>query len=483
MRVLNILFILASTTARGQADAAIQDRAPGGPGCQLETAGYSSGFHTVKIMVDGVARTFLLFIPTSYQAHQETVLWLLGPGAFETAARFLHVSGLSIFAEQRGFAFAVLDPTQVEGLNVGLHGLAIPGVADDVAYARAILRHVSANICINMNRIRCAGYSRGARFCSRLGSELSSFVASIAPVSGLRFPDPNNATRKMPIIALHGTDDRINPYWGNGDPSYWNMSIPDAVQSWADFNGCKQQKWEKASEHIILDKHFDCMENADVTLVMITGDGHTWAGSEAFVDPLFGKTTKEKNANDVIYDFFAEHPLRAVCHTAAPGDNCYAAVTLAMLDGPAMHPEWGGAVTADSTFEEYQSALHFGIHADCPAPCEVSPDGFSLGGSVPSASMMWSNGALPLQHWARATYRSKLTMVVVAAAAAFAFVVGALAPMRARGLRRIEHQRGMAVASGEADSLCENDPSEFEFDHLDPLNARALLTGRVDLDV
>merc|ERR1712176_562680 len=72
----------------------------------------------------------------------------------------------------------------------------------------------------------------------------------------------------------------------------------------------------------------------------------------------------------IIWKFFKEHPLKSKCYTAQLGQSCYEAVKKAMQEHPSQHPEWEGKISENSTFEEYQSVLHYGILADCPRPCE-----------------------------------------------------------------------------------------------------------------
>mmetsp|Transcript_49323 Transcript_49323/g.142941 ORF Transcript_49323/g.142941 Transcript_49323/m.142941 type:complete len:558 (-) Transcript_49323:130-1803(-) len=370
MRAIRLLLL----SLCNRAASAVTDQVPGGEGCKLDTAGYASGLHHVRIQVQGQARLFLLFVPTAYVPHVGVPLWLLAPGAYETPGRFLTVSGMLQFAEANGFAFAVLQGVRIEGMNVGLHVQSLPYLPDDVEYTRAILRDVSQKLCVNMDRIRCTGYSRGARFCSRLASELSNFVGGIAPVAGLRFPAPNNSTRAMPIIAIHGTNDEINPYWGKGDPSYWHASVPNAINAWADFNECKYSRWERKTKHVVLYEHFDCREDASVVLVMVEGDGHTWPGSNAFVESQFGHTTHEVDANTVMRDFFVKHPEKSSCHTAVKGELCYEAVQRVMKEGLSVYPDWKQRLASVSTFEDYQYELHIGILADCAQPCPRPSD-------------------------------------------------------------------------------------------------------------
>ncbi|CAK0811086.1 unnamed protein product, partial [Prorocentrum cordatum] len=58
------------------------------------------------------------------------------------------------------------------------------------------------------------------------------------------------------------------------------------------------------------------------------------------------------------------------CKTAVEGDSCYDSVTWAMHDGMDMHPEWYSGLSKNSTFEEFQAAVHRLRPASCPPPCQ-----------------------------------------------------------------------------------------------------------------
>merc|ERR1719210_2973161 len=124
-------------------------------------------------------------------------------------------------------------------MGVGWDAQKMKTYPDDVAYTRVVLKVVLETINVDRKRISCVGFSRGGRFCSRLASELSNFISAIAAVGGIRYPQPNNASRAVPVIAFHGVLDPINPFWGGG-PSYWNESVPWAMKRWSRFNGCKK---------------------------------------------------------------------------------------------------------------------------------------------------------------------------------------------------------------------------------------------------
>jgi len=167
-----------------------------------------------------------------------------------------------------------------------------PGQPDDVAYAKSALQSVSSLTCIDAQRVYCVGLSNGGRLCQRLASELpGQAFAAMALFSSVRYPVPNNGTRPIPLIAFHGTDDGINPYFGSNLPEYWGpWSVPHEMQRWAGFNGCSRltnatrsascstncnDKFASNSG-IVYSRWTDCWEGADTELVTILGAGHAW---------------------------------------------------------------------------------------------------------------------------------------------------------------------------------------------------------------
>lgn len=330
------------------------------------------GLSNIHLRVRGRRRRFLLFMPKRRWGAEPLPLWILAPGRGNSPEFLLNMTGFVQFAEKHTFALAVLEGAQ-KTLNVGLHSQAFPNRPDDVAYVRAVLRNVVKKVKIDMNRIPCTGYSCGARFCVRLASELSSFVSAIAPVSGIRFPRPNNATRPMPIIAFHGTGDPINPFFGRGPPAYWYWSVKHSVQSWATFNGCKHHSLEQVSREVRVSKHTGCTDDADVTLVQIDGGGHAWPGSSVHFQKRFqfGVTTHDIDAREVMWRFFEDHPRKSTsCHTAVEGEQCQLAVASAIQrHRNERRPESKENLMSMSTYREFQAGLHKNIAADCPPPC------------------------------------------------------------------------------------------------------------------
>jgi len=64
----------------------------------------------------------------------------------------------------------------------------------------------------------------------------------------------------------------------------------------------------------------------------------------------------------------------SVCRDPQVGEPCHRHVTWAMATGIEQHAEWYPGLNKDSTFQEFQAALHRDRFADCPRPCAALPE-------------------------------------------------------------------------------------------------------------
>jgi len=326
------------------------------PGMPLGTPQQILGSKTRK-------RPFTLYIPRQFKGDTKIPLWILAPGDLMTMDGMLNRSkvGMIKLAERYLVAMVVLKGVWTKfAVEKDAQGKGYP-YPDDVAYTKSVLRAVTLKISVDMDRIRCVGFSRGARFCARLASELSGFISGIAVLSGVRFPRPNNATRPIPVLAFHGTSDPINPFYGGGRP-YWGESVFHSMLSWAKFNGCRKRVKRSLGEHVVSISHSECDHGSDVMLYELKGGGHTW--------PL----PRFLDANEEIYKFFKAHSTKVGCHTSTRGEHCYGHVKWVMHEGLKTQPALYPRVNESSSFEEVQSELRRLIYADCREPCPAGEE-------------------------------------------------------------------------------------------------------------
>lgn len=279
--------------------------APAGDPCAQSTLG--PGLSTRQISSGGLDRTALLYLPRGFKPSTPISLVLNLHGSGSSPKQQLDRSGIMATADHDGFA--VLAPQAgmpaSSGRHQGGYVWHIPGVAlldgrqvppdapDDMRFLRDSITAMSHVLCLDTRRIYVTGFSGGGRMTSQLGCELSSRIAAIAPVSGLRFPPDCRPGRPEPVITFHGTADEVNPYPGGRNPR-WRASIPEVTRSWAKVDHCGQVPVEaRVTPKVTSTSYVGCPRGGDVVLYTITGGRHVWP----------------ENANELIWSFFQRHPL------------------------------------------------------------------------------------------------------------------------------------------------------------------------------
>ena len=118
----------------------------------------------------------------------------------------------------------------------------------------------------------------------------------------------------MSILFIHGTADPVTPYAGGMQPGGARvLSVEDAVQIWAHFNGCKEAP-EVQEIHglngatlVSVYTYGSCKNHRQVKLYRIEGGGHVWPGEpESLSKSGVGKLSAGIDASEEIWKFF-EH--------------------------------------------------------------------------------------------------------------------------------------------------------------------------------
>jgi polyhydroxybutyrate depolymerase len=290
---------IGATGGSSESDATASADAPDTP-AKTETA---------TIMTEGGRpRIVIVHSPPNLRGPAALVFNLHGSGG--TAAAQESYSNMDASADRLGFiaAYGQGDIASgggfvwnVPGQPLG-DGSPVPaGAADDIAYFAQAIATLEQSYPVDPKRIYFSGFSGGGRMTSQVGCDLSTTVAAIAPVAGLRFPVPCNSARQVPVVAFHGTADSVNPYNGNGAP-YWTEGVPAAEQHWGAHNGCGATlTTSPVVTGVQLAAYPMCNAGADVELYVTEGADHIWPGAPGQNDPI--------DATSLMWAFFVARPL------------------------------------------------------------------------------------------------------------------------------------------------------------------------------
>ena len=289
-----------------------------------ESAALQPGDHSRSVEVDGGERSYLVHVPPQYDRASPMPVVLAFHGGGANADNMVTFSGLNEKADEAGFIVVYPQGSgrlaRMLTFNAGnCCGHAAASSIDDVAFTRVVLDDLERVATVDRQRIFATGMSNGAMMTYRLASELSDRIAAIAPVAGPMGMKDCRPTRAVSIMHFHGAADEFAPFKGGrgrGPSGTDFYSVQHSIDAWVAANGCRPTPQtaelpDRANDGTsVKEIRYDSgRDGAEVVLVVIEGGGHTWPGREARLRAL-GTSTQDISANDMMWEFFQQHPLK-----------------------------------------------------------------------------------------------------------------------------------------------------------------------------
>lgn len=266
------------------------------------------------LKVAGEAREYLLYQPKGYDPSKPAPLVISLHPAMSWPSAEMALSGWNRLADEQGFL--VVYPA---GPGSGPHtwlmeGRTHPEAMPDVRFLSGLIDHLSAAYKVDPRRIYADGLSNGGGMAFALACARSERIAAVGMVSAARTLDWhwNPGCRPVPMIAFHGTADRIVPYLGGRTPVGPDVfpSVPDFTAGWAHWNGCiAPPQASMPAPGVRRLQYLDASGDARVVLVTLEGGGHQWPGGRPLPTFLVGPYSRDIDATREMWAFFRDHPL------------------------------------------------------------------------------------------------------------------------------------------------------------------------------
>ncbi len=266
------------------------------------------------IVSSGRKREYLLYVPRSYDRTRPTPLVIslhaaaLGPAAQRETSQWNKA------AEEHGFIAVYPSGTEDDGPRIW-HAERGAGLGRDVRFIADLIDTLEADYNIDPARIYANGLSNGGGMAFVLSCTLSDRIAAVGMVAAAQTLPWSWCTdhRAVPMIAFHGTADRMVPYHGGRSTIPRAGPFPDVpawTANWARRNRCDPNPVESVvAADVSRREYTGCADDAAVVLYTIQGGGHSWPGGKPLPEWMVGPTSREIDATGLMWAFFREHRL------------------------------------------------------------------------------------------------------------------------------------------------------------------------------
>ncbi len=231
-----------------------------------------------SIVIDGVTRTYFVYIPDAFADVEKLPLIIDFHGGNGTAESQYYLSNMQSVADSEG-VILVYPQAEVQTGSVWntLHSSEGNKVsANDFGFIAELITELSLTRDIDDSRVFVSGYSNGAAMAYMIACHLNDRVAGFVVMSGL-FPleseFPCLITSPTAGLIFNGTADAERPY--SGMPGY-ALSVEDAVEFWASSNGGSTSTTSQITENIERSIYIANDGITEVQLFTILGGGHDW---------------------------------------------------------------------------------------------------------------------------------------------------------------------------------------------------------------
>jgi polyhydroxybutyrate depolymerase len=296
---------------------------PGGNAGQDAQKGDGTG----SLPFGGFERTYRVHIPSSHDKAGPFPLLIALHGGGGTGKKMekLTLEGFNKLSDREGFIVVYPDGIEKhwndgrENVSYRTHREKI----DDVGFISALIDGLAKQYSIDLKQVYVTGISNGAMMSFRLACQLSQKITAIAPVSGAmpeNLPSRCVPSRPIPVLMICNTEDRL-VRWEGGEIRFGRrtfgraLSVPETVNYWVNHNQCPilpavsmgPDRDPKDGTRVRQEAYGPCVGGTRVLLYAIEGGGHTWPGGHQYLPEwIVGKTSRDIDANEVIWDFFKE---------------------------------------------------------------------------------------------------------------------------------------------------------------------------------
>ena len=264
---------------------------------------------TEQIVVNGMNRKIITYIPAN-NSNKRLPLVIALHGGFATPKSMFRLADFRPIADKENFI--VVCPASKFMWHDGADNKGI----DDVKFISQVLDYMIEKYNADQERVYITGVSNGGFMTTRLACEIPNRIAAIAVVAAtLDVGEGYDVKNPMPVIYMHGTKDPIISYNGGKLFGRKMYSHRDIIEKWVKMDDCNPEPVKTDipdsscdGTEVFKQEYVNQTNGLKVISYSIGNGGHTWPGGrQYFPEFIIGKTTRNLNACQTIWDFFKNY--------------------------------------------------------------------------------------------------------------------------------------------------------------------------------
>lgn len=288
----------------------------------------SSLLTNLTIEVDGIDRSFDVFLPSTYEFSSELPVIIDLHGFTSNASEQRSISNFIDLAEDNTIlmvwpeALATGTSCVLEGVSGKYWNADWGAETNDVNFIDQLIDQLLLDYDIDPKRVYVTGVSNGGFMTYSIACELSDRIAAVASVAGSMTQNilstSCNPSRQLPVMHIHGTNDAVVLWEGQESCLGGIASIDEVVGFWRvnaecgeTYNELTYQNTNTSDGSTASKRTYDNC-GGKVQFVVIEGGGHNWPGSQYQINQGFSillPINQDIAANDIIWEFFQQHEL------------------------------------------------------------------------------------------------------------------------------------------------------------------------------
>lgn len=241
-----------------------------------------SGVTRGEIEVDGMARTYRLFVPSGLTTDDSVPLLVGLHGGGGSGQQYATSSGWEEVAERERFVAVFPDGTgPIPTWNAGeCCGFAAREDVDDVGLMAALIDQLADEMPIDTDSVVATGHSNGSTMSYRLACELADEVVAIGMQAAPLTFERCAPSEPVSVLHVHGADDPNVPVGGGvGSRGISGLDWPavrEGVDTMAAASGCEPDPQAETTGGVTTTTWSGCDDDTEVEMVIVAGGGHGW---------------------------------------------------------------------------------------------------------------------------------------------------------------------------------------------------------------